>query len=383
MKKVIINIFLSGFLLFPVILWLLWVIKPIHKTNILIIDKTVLTRDAIKHQTFNWILSHFKYVKPDGSFYSVPVDYLGFFPLKDEKFIIKDLSQFSETQIDSLASKTDLTFFTDTYGIYHHEWFGDSTGAAEHSEKVYGGLDSNDVLFIKSMMKNKKLILAEFNFFATPTTNAIRAEVENLLGLKWSGWSGRYYEQLDTIENPELPKWIVRLYKKQHNNRWPFTNSGIVFVHSDETIEILEMGTDLDFEVPVVKSFDYTVSKFSVPKKINYPYWFDITLSTNTNNRVLSYYEISANERGDSILRENNIPKIFPAAFENLKDSRFYYFCGDFTDSPIYKTPKKITGIQYLKLFVLNENDLNDRTPFFWRYTLPMTSKILYDYFHN
>jgi len=383
MKKVIINIFLSGFLLFPVILWLLWVVKPVHKTNILIIDKTVFTREAIKHRTFNWMLSHLKYVKPDGSFYSVPVDYLGFFPLKDDQFKIKDLSKLSKNQIDSLASKTDLTFFTDTYGIYHHEWYRDSIGTAEHSEKVYGGLDSNDVLFIKSMMEKKKLILAEFNFFATPTTSAVRAEVENLLGLKWSGWSGRYYEQLDTIESPELPKWIVRLYKKQHGNRWPFTKSGIVFVHSNETIEILEKGTDLDFEVPVVKSFDYTVSKFSVPKKISYPYWFDITLSTNTNNRVLSYYEISANERGDSILRINNIPGIFPAAFENLKDSRFYYFCGDFTDSPIYKTPKKMIGIKYLELFVLNENDLNDRTPFFWRYTLPMTSKILNDYFHN
>lgn len=383
MKKVIINIFLSAFLLFPVILWLLWVVKPVHKTNILIIDKTVLTQDGIEHRAFNWLLAHRKYVKPDGSIYNVPVDYLGFFPLKERQFIIKDLSRFSKIQIDSLASKTDLTFFTDTYGIYHHEWYKDNIGPAEHSVGVYGGLDSNDVLFIKSMKEKKKLILAEFNFFATPTTSVIRAHVENLLGLKWSGWTGRYYEQLDTIENPELPKWIVRLYKKQHDNRWPFTKSGIVFVHSDETIEILEKDTDLDFEVPVVKSFDYTVSKFSVPRKINYPYWFDITLSTNTNNRVLSYYEISSNERGDSIMHDHNIPKIFPAAFENLKDSRFYYFCGDFTDSPINKTPKKILGIQYFKLFVLNENDLNDRTPFFWRYTFPMTSKILDDYFHN
>ena len=383
MKKAIINIFLSAFLLFPVILWLLWVVKPSHKTNIIIVDKTVHSQEGLEHRAFNWLLAYNKYVRQDGSFYSVPRDYFGFFPLKNKNFLIKDFSGFSEKQIDSLATTTNAAFYTDTYGIYHHEWYNDNHDHSVHSEKVYGGLDENDILFLKKMKEKKKLILAEFNFFANPTSNIIRSETENLFGLKWSGWTGRYYSQLDTTKKPEVPKWIVRLYKEQHNNRWPFTKSGIIFVHYDETIEILEKGRDLNVEVPVVRSFDYTVSKFSVPESINYPYWFDITLSTDTTNRVLSYYEISSNARGDSILQDHNIPKIFPAAFENLKDSRFYYFCGDFTDSPIYKTPKKIIGIQYLKLFVLNEKDLNDRTPFFWRYTHPMTSKILEDYFHN
>lgn len=382
MKKVIINIFLYGFLLFPVILWLLWFVKPAHKTNILIVDKSVLTSDAVKHRTLNWMLIHRKYVKPNGEFYSASSDYLGFFPMKNEQYKIKDLSGFSDYQIDSLAIKTDMIFFADTYGIYHQEWFKKNSEPAKNTKKLYGGLDSSDVFFIKKMMEKKKLIMAEFNFFATPTTSAIRAEAENLLGLKWSGWSGRYYGQLDTIENPELPKWIVSLYKKQHDNRWPFTKSGVIFVHSDETIEILEKDTDLDFEAPVVKSFDYTVSKFSVAKKINYSSWFDIVLSTNTGNRVLSYYEISANARGDSIMRSQNIPKIFPAVFENL-DNKFYYFCGDFLDSPVEDTPRKILGIQYFKLFVLNENDLNDKSPFFWKYTFPLTSKILSDYFQN
>lgn len=383
MKKILINIFLYGFLLFPIILWLFWVVKPSHKTNIIIVDKTALTQDGLEHRAFNWLLANRKYVKQDGSFYSVPADYFGFFPLKNEQFLIKDLSAFSDKQIDSLAIDTNVAFYTDTYGIYHHEWYRDNHDLSAHSEKVYGGLDEKDVLFLKKMKEKKKLILAEFNFFATPTSSTIRTETENLFGLKWSGWTGRYFEQLDTTKKPEVPKWVVRLYKEQHENRWPFTKSGIIFVHSDETIEILEKGIDLNFEVPIVRSFDYTVSKFSVPKSINYPYWFDITLSTDTSNRVLSYYEISSNARGDSILHDHNIPKIFPAVFESLKDSPFYYFCGDFTDSPIYKTPRKIIGIQYFKLFVLNENDMNDRTPFFWRYSLPMTSKILDDYFHK
>lgn len=383
MKKKIINTVLSLFLLFPVILFLIWFFKPSKNTNILILDKTVLSAKGLEHNAFVWLLSHHKYVKPNGVLYNVALDYLGFFPLEQKQYIIKDFSNFSEKQIDSVANNVDMTYFTDTYGVYYSDWYAQSDTLSEYSEKLYGGLEMNDVLFLKKMMERKKLILTEFNLFAAPTSGAVRLEAEKLLGIKWGGWTGRYYNNLDTLKNKELPKWVVRLYKEQHHNSWPFTKSGIVFVSSSEKIAILEEGTHLSIAVPVVKSFDYTISKFSVPKAINYPYWFDITISTDTTNRVLSYYHINTNERGDSILHNNNIPKIFPAAYENIKDSPYYYFCGDFTDSPIDNTSFRFEWIQYLKLFVITEQDINDRRPFFWRYYYPMTSKILKDYLNK
>lgn len=366
----------------PLILWLLWIVKPSYEANVLIMDKTVLTKYGLEHRAFNWVLQHRKYFKPNGDSYSPELDYFGFFPLSNDSFSIKDLSKLTKKQIDSLSTCSDMTYFTDTYGVYNNEWYR-KRDLGEHSEKVYGGLDQNDVLFLRKMKEKKKLILAEFNFFATPTSMVERVEAENLLGLKWSGWTGRYFEQLDTVKNPELPKWVIRLYKNQHKNKWPFTKPGIVFVHSDETIAILEKETDLSYEVPVVKSFNYGIKKFNIPKEIRYPYWFDITLCTDTNNKVLSYYELFPNEKGDSILHRHNIPKIFPAAIENITDSPYYYFCGDFTDSPIRKTFDELIGMQYIKMFVLNESDLNDRTPFFWRYYLPLTTKILDDYFRK
>jgi len=382
MKRTLINILLFGFLFLPLILWLLWIVRPSLKANVLIMDKTVLTQYGLEHRAFDWVLAHRKYTRSDGTNYTPQRDYFGFFPLQNDSFLVNDLSKFTEKQIDSLSSSFDMTYFTDTYGIYYNEWYR-KINVAEHSEKIYGGLDKNDVLFLKKMKEKKKLIIGEFNLFASPTSRPQRNEAEHLLGLKWSGWTGRYFEQLDTIKNPELPNWVVRLYKEQHQNKWPFTKPGIVFVHANETIAILEKETDLYLEVPRVKSFTYAVEKFNIPKMIRYPYWFDITLSTDTNNRVLSYYEIFPNKRGDSILHHYNIPRIFPAAFENIKDSPYYYFCGDFTDSPIHKTFDQLIGIEYFKMFVLNEYDLNDRTPFFWRYYLPMTTKILYDYFQK
>lgn len=382
MKKFIVNSVIIGIVLLPIMLWMLWLLKPSVNTDILIVDKTVLTNKGPEHLALNWVLSHRKYLKKDGSFYSFQKDYLGFFPLKENKFYIKDLSRFSESQIDSLSNVIDMTYFTDTYGIYSNEWYI-KENISEHSEKIYGGLEKNDILFLQKMKEKKKLIMAEFNFFATPTNAVVKNDAERLLGLKWSGWTGRYFEQLDTLKNPELPKWVIRLYKHQHRNQWPFSKPGIVFINSSETIAILEDETDLSVEVPQIKSFSYGIHKFNIPKQINYPFWFDITLSTDTTNKVISYYEICSNQRGDSILQHHKIPKIFPAVFEHLGQSPYYYFCGDFTDTPIHVSFLKLLGIQYFKMFVLNESDINDRTPFFWRFYLPMTSKILDDYFRK
>ncbi|NTW33341.1 MAG: hypothetical protein HGB12_12090 [Bacteroidetes bacterium] len=381
-KKLIFNIIIFSFILLPVILWMIWVFTPQKHLNVFIMDKTVLTKEGLEHKGLDWVLTHKKYVKQNNEYYSVPEDYFGFFPLKNKKFNIKDLQKYSEKQIDSLSNYYDMAYFTDTYGIYINEWYG-KKNLTEHSEKIYGGLDEKDYLFLKSMKEKKKLVMAEFNFFATPTSPEIRKKTEDLFHIQWTGWTGRYFYLLDTVKNPELPRWVIRLYKEQHHGTWPFKNSGIVFVNEDETIAILENKTHLNYEVPKIKSFDYAVNTFNIPKEINYSYWFDIILSTDSSNKVLSYYEIKTNKIGDSILEKHAIPKVFPAAFEHLKNYPFYYFCGDFTDVPIDPLFVRMKGIKYLKLFVLNESDLNDRTPFFWRYYYPMVEKILQRYYEK
>ncbi|MFA4851429.1 MAG: hypothetical protein WC868_02815 [Bacteroidales bacterium] len=381
-KRLIINIVLLVFILLPFLLWLSWKLTPRKHLNIFIMDKSVLSRDGLEHNAFNWVLTHKRYVKPDGGFYSIADDYFGFFPLENHKYYIRDLAKYTDKQLDSLSNLYQMAYFADTYGVYYNEWYRQKN-RVKYSEKLYGGLDENDYLFLKKMKEKKKLIIAEFNFFAAPTCSEVREKTEKLFGLKWTGWTGRYFEMLDTIKNPELPYWVIRLYKEQHNGKWPFKKSGIIFVNDDETIAILENETHLKKEVPSVKSFEYGVEKFGIPDEINYPYWFDITLSADTNNKMISYYEIFPNVKGDSILNHHEIPKIFPAAFENIKDSPFYYFCGDYTDSHINNTFVKFNGIEYFKLFMLNESNKNDRTLFFWRYYLPIVEKILGRYTLN
>jgi len=378
-KKLIISIVISAFILLPFLLWLSWMLTPCKQLNIFIMDKSVTAKECFEHSAFGWILTHNKYVKPDGEVYSVQKDYFGFFPSEKQKYSICDLSGYTGTQLDSLSNLYQVAYYTDTYGVYDDEWYGQKNGT-RYSQKLYGGLDMNDYLFLKKMREKKKLIIAEFNFFAKPTSVEVREKTEKLFGLKWAGWTGRYFKLLDTIKNPELPCWVVRLYKEQHNGKWPFKKSGIVFVNDDETVAILENETHLKKEAPSVKSNEYAVNKFGVPEEISYFYWFDITLSTDTDNKAISFYEIASNAKGDSVLHHFNIPKIFPAVFENTKDSPFYYFCGDYTDFPVENTFAKFNGIEFFKLFMPDKYNKNNRELFSRKYYLPMTEKILRDY---
>jgi hypothetical protein len=363
-------------------MFLMWVFTPNKVMQVLTVDKTVPTKSYREHKCFTWVLTHKKYKQSRTRYYKYAKDYMGFFPMKKKKYLVKDLKNFSEKQIDSLSKALHMVYYTDTYGVYYNEWYVDTT-STEHSKLLYGGLDKKDFLLLKKMHARKKLIVAEFNFFATPTRKSVQTRVEDLLHLKWSGWVGRYFDSFDTIENKELPKWLVRLYKEQHNNQWPFQkyHGGIAFVHEDERVEIVEDQVDLTYNYPEIITFPYGQKKFEVPRKLNFIYWFDITHSTDTSNRVFAYYKINTNRRGDSILKLQGIPKIFPAAYEHLQGSPYYYFCGDFCDNPVNYKFVIFKGIRYFELFILSPEDTNFGMIFFWRYYYPLMKRILKDYY--
>jgi len=232
-------------------MWLVWLLTPKKPMEILIVDKTVLVKEGYEHNALNWVLTNSRITNRDREFYDREADYYGFFPLEDDKFYINDLTQFSKNQLDSIVNYYDVIYPTDMYGIYVNEWYLD-TLETERSRKVYGGLDSCDLYVVKKALNDKKLVITEFNFFNHPAPYWLRKKAEDVIGVDWSGWVGRYFHSLDTAVNEELPHWVVNLYMKQHGYVWPFTKSGIVFVHESDIIVILENETHLDYEAPKI-----------------------------------------------------------------------------------------------------------------------------------
>ena len=375
-KKIIGSLFVFALLL-PIGMWLTWLLTPEKKLVAAIIDKTVLTTKGQEHSSFNWILNYNRFTKTSDEPYKISRDYFGFFPLEDEKFEIKGLERFSSIQLKQLSLDADLVYYTDTYGIYNNEWFKKGN-VSERSGILYGGLSNKDLELLIAMKKHHKLILTEFNTIGSPTQARNRRKFEKNFGLEWSGWTARYFDNLDLSKNEEIPQWLVRNYKRDHNNTWPFTRAGLAFVNNKDQVVILEEKQHLNNALPYIHATRQGQERLNLPEKMKYSFWFDIMKPNLKVNQVDAYFELKLTESGKKELDNNGIPQTFPAVMSHIdKDYRFYYFSGDFSDNPISISSSYFKGIGFFKSIFYDDRDPAERASFFWKFYRPMLNRIL------
>lgn len=364
----------------PVIMWLAWLLTPKTRLVVAIIDKTVLTPQGQEHISLDWVLNHNRYTKTTKKAYRISNDYFGFFPLENEKYRIKGLERFSGTQLSQLSHDADLVYVTDTYGIYRNEWFSGNNGA-ERSGILYGGMSMNDVSFLADMKSRHKLIITEFNSIGSPTAENVRSDFEHLFGLRWSGWTARYFDSFDTARNKEIPKWLTSDYKRDHANKWPFHKSGVAFVSKNDQVVILEDSTHLTNPVPHILSLGYGQKTLGLPAKMKYPFWFDVIIPDLSVNHAISRFDIGLNAAGTEELKKNGIPVTFPAILMHKgSDYQFYYFSGDFCDNPISMKTSYFRGIEAFKALFYDSSNPIERHSFFWDFYQPLMNHILGDY---
>lgn len=371
--KIILILILS----IPVLMWVWWLCTPHQKLVIAIIDKTVLDKNGQEHISLNWILKQEKYKKNNKEAYQIARDYFGFFPKDDQKFRLRGLERFTSAQLIKLSEDADLAYFTDTYGIYNQEWYKQQS-KLRSSGILYGGLSNQDITFLKLMRAKNKLVITEFNTIGSPTAPDIRFQFENLFGMKWSGWTARYFNSLDTLVNKELPAWMIKNYKAANKNSWPFSKAGIVFVSDKDQVVVLEDSKHLVDPMPYILSTKEAQKTYGLPDKIKYPFWFDIIVPNEQENKVAATFSLNIKKTGIIELKRFGIPTIFPAVIhQNKPRPNFYYFSGDFCDNPIAMPTAYFKGIGFFKFLFYNTEDPMERKSFFWNFYKPLITTIL------
>lgn len=344
--------------------------------NLLVIDKTTPEKKFSEHLSFFWVANQNKWVKNTGEEYNYAEDFLGFHPQKDGKYVIKDLKIFGEESSVRLADSLDVVFFADTYGIYNSNWKDHPDFGKDTISLFYGGMQPEEFNLLRELKRKGKTIIAEFNLFASPTSPVIRRQTEELLGIKWSGWVGKYYQTLDTIIDPKIPKWVTELYRKNYKSEYKFSKGGIVLVDNRERIIILEEETHLNERFPILKSDLSTQLEYNVPEKVYYPFWFDINESDDRNH-VLANFEIDVNKKGKQLMDSLNVPNEFPAIIEHDNDYRFLYFACDFSDNPMGIYSSYFRGIENISGAFYSPHQMKDRKMFFWKYYRPFMSTVM------
>ncbi|MDD2548655.1 MAG: hypothetical protein PHD00_01025 [Bacteroidales bacterium] len=365
---------LALLLLLMGILHVIWLVQPKHTLNLYIQDKSVTALDRPEHKSLVWILNHKRITKPNEKMYSNTKDYFGFHPIdiEDNTFNLRNIRI---NEIDSFAKYYDVAYLTDCYGVHSFEWYKGKTQPIR-SQKVYGGLNQNDYLFIKSMLEKGKLVIGEYNMLNAPTNALVRTKTESLLNITWHGWTGKYFSTLNTNRSNGPAEWIKNLYESQHFNEWPANKGGIIILSNDGQIELLAKDEHLNTCLPTIETEHNIASQLGVNSKVPFDHWFEF-ISAGSNS-IVANLNIDVNEKGLAKLKKLGLTPFTPAVIKGSEGNNFYYFCGDFADNPASLWTAKLWGGQWLNKMIYYKKNYA-RMKFFNDFYAPLIEGILFE----
>lgn len=358
-----------------IMLFVGWYIKPKTQLNVAVLDKTVLTVeenndidiDSVyrKHQGLFWLLKQQRYVFEDNDFYETESDYFG--PILNNDGQIE-----SERELSDLDYTPDLMYISDVYGAVD-----DTYGYYDGSTAKGAGITVDDMSVISYSHEIGATLIAETELFNTSLDNTIYSQLSSLLGIKPTGWVGRYVYDLQDFS--DVPDWAPPMYEKQEGVEWQFSGPGIILV-SDEKIIILEQKSDFDSKnlLQIHINEDYK-KEFSGCDKVNFYNWFEI-VEPVSDCEVIASFKFDVNATGMEKLKGVLKSPTFAAISRKTIDGKapIYYFAGDFND---YVSKESYNGFLlanrvYRWLAYDRQGDISN---FFWNFYNPLMVKILSD----
>lgn len=365
-KKIIKSVMLFLGMLMIVFLGpiVIWNVLPSTEKTIVMVDKTVPDTIYREHRGFTWITNYLKMINPiTKKTYDYKKDYYGFFPLENY--------QYTENTLPDDLAPPDFIYLLDTYGVYHKDFY-EAKINDKQTEIITGGISEKEVDILEKAL-NENCIIGEFNILGSPTSDSVRSRLEDIFGVTWNGWIGRYYKTLSS-SNPEIPPWLVKQYVLTNGKRWEFSGPGIVFLDKNDNLVILsEKETGENFVE--IQLTDESAKIFNVKNKVRYNYWFDV-LIPHEGTEVLGNYTLDLTAAGEKMLEENGIPKEFPAIVKKTDNYISYYFAGDYADSKATPNIYSFYGLPWFNKITTIEDDANQNY-FYWNVYYPMIKSIL------
>jgi hypothetical protein len=350
-----------------------WQLSPGASQRTLVVDKTVPHPDYREHQSLFWVLNHAKVVNKGGERKWRPGrDYVGFYP---EKFIASDAS-FSSNLESTQTIGVNLIFLVDTYGVYadDYKFLERYRTHQDYSKKIFGGLEAEEVEAIEDFVQNGGSLVAEFNAFHHPTPPPVKERMEKLLGIRSTGWIGRYFTDLSNRE--DVPPWALRHWKTHYGEDWNFSGPGYILAHSNTELLVLEEGRDVEangFQIRTMQPEDPLMKGIS--SNTPYCFWFDIEAPLE-GTEVLAQYRFRLTERGREKIQKLGVPETFPAVLRASRTPLVLYFAGDFSDNNIYHGPYFFYGWSKLRRLFCCTGKNQAQNRFFWDFYVPLLENI-------
>jgi len=348
-----------------------WYLKAESPWRVAVVDKTVPHANYREHGALFWVLRHEKISSPLGARdWTLDQHYVGFVPTPDNPDHRGEGHDLTERDL----ANADLLFLADTYGVYEGDYL-DARGAAaalDYSAKIYRGLSSEEASIVERFTDGGGgHLIAEFNTFASPTTRSARQTMERLLGLHWSGWTGRYFNELS--DDNEVPAWAHREYEKQYEEEWTFDGSGFLLVREDATLFVLREVLEVARDGLTIWVRAGGVMMDGILDGVAFNYWFDV-VAADGNSEVPAMFQFDLLDSGRALMERFGVPTEFPAVVVASRDPLRMYLAGDFSDAAGSLGPHWLEGLPWFnkKLLSIWFPRSSSQESFYWGFYIPL-----------
>ena len=368
---------LAALLLALAVSWRAHATRSTRTLDVVVLDKTVPFRTYVEHRSLFWALRTLGVMRPDGGRYETPTDYLGAYPPETPG----DPPERTADLTAARALPADLVYLADTYGVYRDDLESkeEMKAALERSPKVYGGLEPSEAEAVRDAQRAGATIVAEFNTLGSPTSGAARRILEEVLGVRWTHWRGRFFSNL--ADRAEVPQWTRRIYEEEWKKPWELEGPGYVLVEEDSHCEVLRTGDEAN-------QIGLTIERETPPDPlleraadgVPYPYWFDIVTADGATQR-LARFQWHVTPRGSERLHARRLPESFPAVTRHLAPvgGPAYYFAGDFADNPMPDHDVPFAGYPTCMRWIHKAALAPSEMAFYWRFYYPTMERLLHD----
>jgi len=365
--------FLVGTLL--LLPWLLFLLQPERRLAVVVVDKTVPYRNYLEHRGLFRLLEQLKVRRPDGAPYRYDADYVGVTPGERPGDRPRGMTPLDE----ATALGAQLLYLTDTYGVYEEDLVSGPPmlAALERSRKIYGGLEPDEARAVEGAWRAGRTVVAEFNTMASPTGEEARAVLEQVGGVRWTHWIGRYFPALD--DESEVPQWLRSVWEREWGRPWQFHGPGHVLTRDDVHCEVLRVDDEAPtnaLRVDRAEPLDPLLAR--ALDRTPYPFWWE-WVEPQEGTEVLAWYVWELNPAGRKRLAERGIPLRMAAVTRHrgAGSGVAYYFAGDFADGTVAPEPVPLAGFLTVRRLVERGRRVNDQHAFYYRFYAPLVQAIV------
>ncbi len=349
-----------------------WHLVPRAPGGVVIMDKTVPNAERRAHAQLMWWLTHARVPAPGGDWWDMARDYVGYDPEAQQGRLL-----------DSAAlAPARLVFLADAYGVYSGDVATPDTSAgasARRSTPVFAGVQLSEARALAAFRARGGAVVAEFNVLESPTAGTpAGAMLEQLLGARYLGWLGRWYDDLSS--DVDVPAWMRAKWQRRHRAAWSFTGPGyVIFSERDDRIAVI-LREQLEGTHVLTLEVD-TPDDPLVHGVVNgggYRSWVSGVAPTDSGV-VLASFALHVDTAARAQLSREGFPLRFPAIVRRTTGPLAAYITADVSTAPsALPYVQRTVLLDWWRARRVREAVGEDATlDFFWRVVAPVWSAAL------